>query len=77
MVAAMGVPFGLATFWVLRKNLGPPGGDYPGGIEPIYVGLAASLAIFLCGWAAARLRRPPLRSPASGLGTPATPGDPS
>ena len=52
---AMIVP-ALATFaWIIAKNLPPPsGGHYPFGIEPIYIGLGASLLIYAAGWAIER-----------------------
>jgi len=49
---AMIVPFALALAWVLAKAFPAPGHapGYPWSIEPIYVGLAASLALYGAGW---------------------------
>lgn len=51
-LAAMLAPFGLALGWILIEAFPAPGspGAYPLSIEPIYVGLAASLAIYAAGW---------------------------
>ncbi|MFI5370295.1 MAG: sodium:solute symporter, partial [Candidatus Eisenbacteria bacterium] len=49
MLAAMIVPFILTLSWMLPKDLGPPGSTPPFGIEPIYVGLTASLAMWILG----------------------------
>jgi SSS family solute:Na+ symporter len=57
MVVTMAVP-ALVTFaWVLAKTLSPRG-TYPGGIEPIYVGLALSLALWTAGRLALRRDAP-------------------
>jgi SSS family solute:Na+ symporter len=51
-LAAMIVPFVVTLAWVVAKGLparGRPGG-YPWSLEPIYVGLAASLAVYAAGW---------------------------
>jgi SSS family solute:Na+ symporter len=48
MLATILVPMLLTFAWVMAKAFG---GGYPGGIEPIYVGLAASLAIWGLGLA--------------------------
>ena len=49
MLMAMVIPFVLTLAWMLPKDLGPPGTTPPFGIEPIYVGLTASLAMWLLG----------------------------
>ena len=52
-LVAMVLPL-LASFgWVLAKAFHPPGrpAAYPLSIEPIYVGLAISLAVYAVGWA--------------------------
>jgi solute:Na+ symporter, SSS family len=55
-LAAMIVPFVLALGWVLAKSFPRPGTPpgYPWSIEPIYVGLAASLALYAAGWSRRR-----------------------
>ena len=60
-LAAMLAPFLLSLGWVLVKALPPPGwpAAYPGSIEPIYVGLAASLLIYAAGWLTARKETAP------------------
>jgi SSS family solute:Na+ symporter len=53
-LAAMAVPLVVTLFWVLC-GLFPivaPAPGYPGRIEPIYVGLALSLLIYVAGWLA-------------------------
>jgi len=47
-MVAMILPFTLSLGWVLAKTLRPAQG-YPFGIEPIYVGLAASLLVYVAG----------------------------
>jgi SSS family solute:Na+ symporter len=50
-LAAMAIPFAASLGWVLARtlcSLATPGG-YPLGIEPIYVGLVASLAVYAAG----------------------------
>lgn len=51
-LAAMVVPFVVSLVWVLTKRDPAAGqtGGYPFGIEPIYAGLGASLAIYAAGW---------------------------
>ena len=51
-LVAMIVPFTLSLAWVLAKAFPAPGrvAAYPLSLEPIYVGLAASLAIYATGW---------------------------
>ena len=51
-LAAMLAPFGLSLAWVLLKAFPPPGmaAGYPWSLEPIYVGLAASLLVYCAGW---------------------------
>jgi SSS family solute:Na+ symporter len=50
-LAAMIAPAALTTAWIAAKNLpSPTPGNYPLSIEPIYVGLAVSLAIYCAGW---------------------------
>ena len=51
-LAAMLAPFGLSLGWILLKAYPPPGmaARYPWSLEPIYVGLAASLLIYSAGW---------------------------
>ena len=50
-LAAMLLTFGVSLGWVMAKSLQPPGspGGYPLGIEPIYVGLGASLLVYASG----------------------------
>jgi SSS family solute:Na+ symporter len=47
--AAMLAPFAITVAWVVAKDLGPAG-VYPLHVEPIYAGLAASLAVYGAGW---------------------------
>jgi len=68
MLAAMLIPFALTLAWMLPKDLGPPGSMPLFGIEPIYVGLAASLAV----WSLGRLAR--ARATASAAGRAAAEG---
>ncbi len=51
---AMGVAFAVSFAWVLIEAFPPAGhaGAYPFSIEPIYAGLAVSLALYAAGWAA-------------------------
>ncbi len=51
--AAMVIPFCVSLAWVLIKTFPPAGqaGAYPFSIEPIYAGLAVSLATYALGWA--------------------------
>ncbi len=57
-LAAMILPFVLSLAWVLLGAFPPPGrpGNYPLSIEPIYVGLAASLLVYAAGWLARQPR---------------------
>jgi len=50
---AMILPFLASLGWVLAKAFHPPGrpAAYPLSIEPIYIGLAVSLAVYAAGWA--------------------------
>ncbi|MFI5370656.1 MAG: hypothetical protein ACHQ52_03790, partial [Candidatus Eisenbacteria bacterium] len=59
----------LTLSWMLPKDLGPPGSTPPFGIEPIYVGLTASLAMWILG-RLARGASPAARAPASVSGGP-------
>jgi solute:Na+ symporter, SSS family len=58
-LAAMIVPFAVALAWVLLRSFPPPGwpAAYPGAIEPIYAGLAASLLVYALGHLAHRIPR--------------------
>lgn len=47
-LAAMIAPFALTLAWVVAKTLHPHA-PYPLGLEPIYVGLGASLAVYAAG----------------------------
>jgi len=51
-LAAMALPFGVALAWVLLASFPPAGsrGGYPLSVEPIYAGLATSLAVYVAGW---------------------------
>ena len=49
-LAAMVAPFVITTFWILRKSLSPEATSSLWRIEPIYVGLAVSLATYALGW---------------------------
>jgi len=50
--AAMVAAFVVALAWVLVEAFPPAGwAGYPASIEPIYAGLATSLAIYAAGWA--------------------------
>jgi len=51
-LAAMAVPLAVTLFWVACGILPLLGGrrGYPGSMEPIYAGLAASLLIYAVGW---------------------------
>jgi len=51
-LVAMIVPFVVTLAWVIVKSLPARGhaGAYPWSIEPIYAGLAASLAVYAAGW---------------------------
>ncbi len=55
-LATMLVPFATALAWVVAKHLHPQQA-YPLGMEPIYPGLAASVAMFAAGWAVNKRRR--------------------
>jgi SSS family solute:Na+ symporter len=57
-LVAMLVPFLVSLAWILAKAYPPPGrpGSYPWSIEPIYVGLAASLLVYAAGWVLGRLQ---------------------
>ncbi|MBI1796605.1 MAG: TonB-dependent receptor [Candidatus Eisenbacteria bacterium] len=50
--SAMVAAFAAALTWELAKILQPAGAGYPLGIEPIYAGLATSLACYAAGWIA-------------------------
>jgi SSS family solute:Na+ symporter len=58
-LAAMIVPFTVTLGWVLAGNRRAPDGThlYPWSIEPIYVGLGASLLVYAAGWVAALFPR--------------------
>ena len=62
-LAAMAAPFLVTLAWVAWKDLGPPGRPYPGGLEPIYAGLAVAGATWALGWLVTR-RRATARDPA-------------
>ena len=64
-LASMGLSFSVSLYWVLAKAFAPAGrpADYPWSIEPIYVGLAAALAVHATGWLVTA-RRPPSATPA-------------
>lgn len=49
-LAAMLAPFLVTVTWVLSKSLLLGGARYPFALEPIYAGLAASLAVHGAGW---------------------------
>jgi len=51
-LAAMLAPFGLTLAWILVKAFPPAGtaAGYPWSLEPIYVGLGASLLVYAAGW---------------------------
>jgi len=59
------VPGGLAVAWVLAKAFGRGAADYPFHIEPIYVGLGASLLAWLAGLVQLRLARSSRKEPPS------------
>jgi SSS family solute:Na+ symporter len=65
-LASMTLSFAVSLGWVLAKAFAPAGrpADYPWSIEPIYVGLAAALAVYGAGWLVTS-RRPPLAAPAT------------
>jgi hypothetical protein len=46
------VPFALSLGWVLLAAFPLPGraAGYPWSLEPIYVGLTASLLVYSAGW---------------------------
>ena len=48
-LAAMVLPFLVALAWVLAKNLPGREAAYPGHVEPIYAGFAASLLVYAVG----------------------------
>jgi Na+/proline symporter len=58
--AAMIAALAASLAWELARTFGTAGGvgAYTLGIEPIYAGLATSLAIYAAGWAAQRPRAP-------------------
>jgi SSS family solute:Na+ symporter len=58
-LVAMLAPFAVSLAWILAKAYPPPGtvGRYPWSIEPIYVGLAASLLVYAAGWVATVVKR--------------------
>ena len=51
-MAAMIAPFVVTLGWIAAKGVPVPhgAGKYPWSIEPIYAGLAASLAVYAAGW---------------------------
>ena len=57
-LAAMVLPFAVSLVWVLAPRLGglPRSDGYPFSIEPIYAGLAASLAVYATAWTLRRNR---------------------
>jgi SSS family solute:Na+ symporter len=57
MFAAMAAPLAVTVTWVTTKNLFPAHA-YPGGVEPIYAGLAVALATWLLGRLLTRGRTP-------------------
>ena len=59
-LAAMILPFVISLGWVLAPRLGgqPRSHGYPWSIEPIYVGLFASLSVYATAWT---IRRNPIR----------------
>ena len=61
---AMVLPLVLTLAWAWIGSVGKEP-SYPGSIEPIYIGLAASLLLYVTGWLAqTRARRPlPLETP--------------
>jgi SSS family solute:Na+ symporter len=50
-LAAMAAAFAISLAWVLGKATAGDHTRYPFNLEPIYVGLFTSLAIYLAGWA--------------------------
>jgi hypothetical protein len=67
MLANMAVPLATTVAWVAWKNL-LPAHVYPGGVEPIYAGLAVALATWLLGRFVTRGRT--MRAPADAVPTP-------
>jgi SSS family solute:Na+ symporter len=65
-LASMALSFVVALYWVLAKAFAPAGATavYPWSVEPIYAGLAASLAVYAAGWLAS-WRRLPAAAPAA------------
>ena len=57
-LAAMLAPFLFSLLWVLKRRLTPAAPSFPWSIEPIYIGLLASLLVYAPGWALSP-RRPP------------------
>uniref|UniRef100_A0A832MJ27 Sodium:solute symporter family protein n=1 Tax=Eiseniibacteriota bacterium TaxID=2212470 RepID=A0A832MJ27_UNCEI len=57
-LAAMLLPFAVTLGW-LAARARTPGGAWPFSIEPIYAGLAASLAVYVAGHVRARLEEVP------------------
>jgi len=56
-LAAMLAAFLISLLWVLERRLGSAGA-FPWSIEPIYIGLLASLLFYLPGWARRLWRSP-------------------
>ena len=74
--AAMVIAGALSLAWVLFNAFPPAGraGKYPLGVEPIYVGLGVSLAIYALAWASRSRPRPaPLATPTTAPSTEASP----
>ncbi|MBI1798649.1 MAG: sodium:solute symporter family protein [Candidatus Eisenbacteria bacterium] len=58
-LVAMALPFAISLLWVLERRMsGAPGPRGVWSIEPIYVGLSASLITYIAGWSL-RLERKP------------------
>jgi hypothetical protein len=55
-LTAMVVAFAVSLFWVLAGTVSLPGrpAAYPWSLQPIYAGLATSLAVYAAGWAGRR-----------------------
>ena len=56
-LAAMVAPFVISLAWVLGRTTVGDQTRYPLNLEPIYVGLGASLATYVMGWALSALHR--------------------
>jgi SSS family solute:Na+ symporter len=52
-LTAMILAFAVSLFWVLAGTVALPGrpAAYPWSLQPIYAGLATSLAVYVAGWA--------------------------